>query len=286
MTLSEHFTLEDDEDFIDVRSLEWEEHEQVTQARSPSSGSPFFPGGEDDGGDARPSLRGRAVAASRPGLHLHAPSGDPPGLGSVESVPSLASLRAEAAASRPPPDSDADLTRPIQPPWLAAYNDETRVVAPPRPPAPGLPVRTDDFDARVTARRPRVTPLPPSRSAVIQLAAQQAQPTPPRGQPRENPDASLALPLLRPSAEAVLEAEVVLEAVLETGVEAVVAPLPSEPPRPSVPPSRWMEDIGVEQRELRREIAELRSWVRVTTLLATLAALACVLLAGVLAATS
>lgn len=47
-----------------------------------------------------------------------------------------------------------------------------------------------------------------------------------------------------------------------------------------------MQDIGIEQSQLRREIAELRSWVRVSALLATLAALACVLLAGVLVARS
>lgn len=243
------FSLEDDEDFIDVGSLEWEEHEQVTQARSPASESPFHTCREE-------------------------------GIRSVESVPSLASLRARAASSPPPPDSDANLTRPIQPPWLSARDYDPRRAAPPRPHAPGPPARTDDFDARVTARRPRVTPLPPSRSAVIQVAAQEAQHANPSAPPREGPDASLALPLLRPSVEAVVEVEVEAAAVVE------VEPLRSETPRAAVPPSRWMQEIGVEQRELRREIAELRSLVRVATLLATLAGLACLLLAGVLAATS
>lgn len=255
------FSLEDDEDFIDVGSLEWEEHEQVTQARSPASESPFHTCREE-------------------------------GIRSVESVPSLASLRARAASSPPPPDSDANLTRPIQPPWLSARDYDPRRAAPPRPHAPGPPARTDDFDARVTARRPRVTPLPPSRSAVIQVAAQEAQHANPSGPPREGPDASLALPLLRPSVEVEVEveAETEVEAVVEVEVEAAavveVEPLRSETPRAAVPPSRWMQEIGVEQRELRREIAELRSLVRVATLLATLAGLACLLLAGVLAATS
>jgi hypothetical protein len=307
----EPVALKEDEDRIDLASLDWDDREQVTLARSPSTMCAIE---EDDGGDAAVTLPQQALSSSEATAVLAR---------SEDSVPSLAALRARVNDSRPPPPaSDDERTRPVARSWLSALANErteprghlpamekrgspvgrsSRALKaapiPPPPPAPRIsapkPLARADveegFDARITARKRRVTPLPPSRSSVMQVKSATAE----ERRKRKDPDASAALPLVRRS---VVEAR---RARTPSGAKprsARSAPSRSSkprsrprsaPPRSAPPPprtrassGRWIHQLTSERDDLWREIAQLRRWTRATAVIAVLALLACAVMAA------